>query len=51
MDMSDDDAFLYGDEEPADEVEVKQEQQPAGAPFQGESSRSGRVVVYIDTSQ
>jgi hypothetical protein len=41
MDMDDDDAFLYGDEEPADEVDVKQEL--AGAPFQGESSRPGRV--------
>jgi hypothetical protein len=51
MDMDDDDAFLYGDEDPADEVDVKLEQQPAGAPFQGESSGSDRVVAYIDTSQ
>ena len=49
MDMDDDDAFLYGDEEPADEVEVKQEQQPAGAPFQGESSGSGWAILYSNT--
>lgn len=49
MDMDDDDAFLYGDEEPADEVDVKQEQQPAGAPFQGESSRPGRAVLCSNT--
>jgi hypothetical protein len=49
MDMDDDDAFLYGDEEPADEVDVKQEQQPAGAPFQGESSGSGWAILYSNT--
>jgi hypothetical protein len=47
MDMDDDDAFLYGDEEPADEVDVKQEL--AGAPFQGESNGSGRAVLYSNT--